>query len=114
MRYAFLTLVLVAVSPLYAASESTVPKQVLPFIEDDYARALAQTRHERRPLFVDAWAPWCHTCRSMRAFLFTDPALASQARRFVWLSIDTEKAENAAFFATPPISVSPTLLVIAP
>jgi tetratricopeptide (TPR) repeat protein len=50
----------------------------------------------------------------MRAFVFTDPALASQARRFVWLSIDTEKAENAPFLATHPISVWPTLMVIDP
>jgi hypothetical protein len=30
----------------------------LPFIEDDYARALAEARATKRPLFVEAWAPW--------------------------------------------------------
>ena len=30
----------------------------LRFIEDDYSRALAQAKATRRPLFVDAWAPW--------------------------------------------------------
>jgi hypothetical protein len=30
----------------------------LPFIEDDYPRALAEARASKRPLFVDAWAPW--------------------------------------------------------
>lgn len=30
----------------------------LPFIEDDYARALAQARARKLPLFVDVWAPW--------------------------------------------------------
>jgi hypothetical protein len=44
--------VLVAVSaPLLAASN-------LPFIEDDYARALAEARARRLPLFIEAWAPW--------------------------------------------------------
>ena len=30
----------------------------LPFIEDDYARALAEARSRRLPLFVESWAPW--------------------------------------------------------
>lgn len=30
----------------------------LPFIEDDYPRALAEARAKGVPLFVDTWAPW--------------------------------------------------------
>ena len=30
----------------------------LPFIDDDYARALAQAKKEHKPIFVEAWAPW--------------------------------------------------------
>jgi hypothetical protein len=30
----------------------------LPFIEDDYARALAEARSRQLPLFVESWAPW--------------------------------------------------------
>jgi hypothetical protein len=30
----------------------------LPFVDDDYARALGEARASRRPLFVEAWAPW--------------------------------------------------------
>jgi tetratricopeptide (TPR) repeat protein len=50
----------------------------------------------------------------MRAFVFTDKALGRQARRFVWLSINTEKRENAAVLAKYPIQASPTLFVIDP
>ena len=31
---------------------------VLPFIADDYARALAEARARHVPLFVESWAPW--------------------------------------------------------
>jgi hypothetical protein len=31
---------------------------VLPFVEDDYARALTDARTKRLPIFVEAWAPW--------------------------------------------------------
>ena len=30
----------------------------LPFIENDFATALAQARQAHRPLFVEVWAPW--------------------------------------------------------
>lgn len=33
-------------------------KDVLPFIENDYSKAIAQARTKDLPLFVDAWAPW--------------------------------------------------------
>ncbi len=33
-------------------------KKVLPFIQDDYAGALARARAAKLPLFIEAWAPW--------------------------------------------------------
>jgi len=30
----------------------------LPFVADDYARALADARARKVPLVVDVWAPW--------------------------------------------------------
>ncbi|MEZ4652957.1 MAG: thioredoxin family protein [Candidatus Eisenbacteria bacterium] len=50
----------------------------------------------------------------MRAFVFTDASLAEQAGRFVWLDIDTDKAENAAFREQFPVRALPTYLIIDP
>src|SRR5262249_40498136 len=80
----------------------------------DYPRALAEARAAQKPLFIDAWATWCHTCLSMKAYVFPDPKLDVYADKFVWLSIDTEKPENARFVATHPMSAWPTLWVIDP
>jgi hypothetical protein len=33
-------------------------KEVLPFIDDDYAKALSLSRAHHVPIFVEAWAPW--------------------------------------------------------
>ena len=82
------------------------------FIEDDYPRALSEARARGVPLFVDAWAPWCHTCLSLRAYVFPDPSLRRFASRFVWLSVDTEREKNAAFVEKLGIHVLPTLFVI--
>jgi hypothetical protein len=32
--------------------------KVLPFVADDYAKALAEARAQKLPLFIEAWAPW--------------------------------------------------------
>ena len=30
----------------------------LPFLADDYAKALGEARARQLPLFIEAWAPW--------------------------------------------------------
>ncbi len=50
----------------------------------------------------------------MRAFVFTDRALGRQAGRFVWLSINTEKRENAPVLAKFPVQAWPSYYVIDP
>jgi hypothetical protein len=34
------------------------PRTAVPFIEDDYGRALAEAKAKKLPLFIEAWAPW--------------------------------------------------------
>ena len=48
----------------------------------------------------------------MRATVFTDAALAKQAGRFVWLSIDAEDGKNAAFLDRYPWEAVPTFEVL--
>lgn len=45
-------------APEGASAAESHQKSVLPFIEDDYAAALAQAKEKGVPLFVDTWAPW--------------------------------------------------------
>jgi hypothetical protein len=40
------------------ASPGPAAKPALPFIEDDYPRALAEARAKKLPIFVETWAPW--------------------------------------------------------
>lgn len=100
-------------APIFAAAPPPAAP-VLPFIEDDYAGALSQARARSLPIFLEAWAPWCHTCRSMRAFVFTDRSLGKRAGQFVWLSIDTEKKGNAAVLTRYPVEAWPSFFVIDP
>lgn len=43
---------------LFLAAVAAHAKEVLPFIENDYATAMARAKTSKLPLFVEAWAPW--------------------------------------------------------
>lgn len=48
--------------PAHAAKSAAKPaaylEPVVPFLENDYTKALAEARARKVPLFVEAWAPW--------------------------------------------------------
>lgn len=41
-----------------AALAGPAPREVLPFIADDYPKALAEAKAAKKPIFFEAWAPW--------------------------------------------------------
>ena len=43
---------------LLSLAASANAKEVLPFIDDDYGRAVARATAKNVPIFVEAWAPW--------------------------------------------------------
>jgi tetratricopeptide (TPR) repeat protein len=86
----------------------------LAFIEDDLPAAVARARAEKKALFVDAWAPWCHTCLSMKSYVLVDPSLRPLAERVVFAAIDTDRPESAGFLERHKMSFWPTFFVIDP
>jgi hypothetical protein len=49
---------LLVISLLALSAASAAAKEVVPFIEDDFAKAVTRARAKSAPIFVDAWAPW--------------------------------------------------------
>ncbi|MDI1476053.1 thioredoxin family protein [Polyangium sp. y55x31] len=86
----------------------------LVFIEDDLEGAMARARAEKKALFIDAWAPWCHTCLSMKNYVLVDPALRPLADRVVFAAIDTDRPSSAAFLERYKMTFWPTFFVIDP
>jgi thioredoxin-like negative regulator of GroEL len=104
---------LTAQSPTDASSPAPTAQQVH-FMPDDFAGALARAKREGKVVFVDAWAPWCHTCLSMDNFVLNQPALRRFESRVVFAKVDTDREENGAFAAKYAMDVWPTLFVIDP
>jgi len=98
------------------AAEAAAPAEAPPlsFIEDDMSTATARARAEGKALFVDVWAPWCHTCLSMKNYVLGDPALRPLAARVVFASIDSDRPENAAFLEHHEVTAWPTFFMIDP
>ena len=95
-------------------SENKTPAVALPWIHDDYAKAQRQAAASGKPILIDMWAAWCHTCISMQHTVLTDSALADLVDRFVWLAVDTEAQVNAPLLAKLPVNVWPTFYVVSP
>lgn len=60
-RAGLLAVSVFATLPLLAGpspSSAAKHEQVLPFMHDNYAKALGDARARQLPLFIEAWAPW--------------------------------------------------------
>ncbi len=58
MRLTLVPAALAATFIAAAAPSVKAPREVLPFIADDYPKALAAAKAEKKPIFLEAWAPW--------------------------------------------------------
>jgi hypothetical protein len=47
-----------AAKPAGAGKASAQPAMVMPWIEDDYAKAISEAKARKVPIFVESWAPW--------------------------------------------------------
>jgi tetratricopeptide (TPR) repeat protein len=101
-------------APTSVDAQPAATSSKIAFIEDDYPRALKEAKAAGKPLFADTWAIWCHSCMSMKQYVLPAPEMQALANTFVWLSVDSEKAENADFLERFPSTSIPTLWVIDP
>ena len=115
MLSALLSLSVLAAPAAAAPHTSTAaPPSGIVFLEDDYRGALAKARAEKKPLFLDSWATWCHSCLSMRSFVFPDAGLRPAKDAVVWLSVETEAEKNREVVEKFPADGLPTFLIIDP
>jgi tetratricopeptide (TPR) repeat protein len=86
----------------------------LQFIEDDYPKAVATARAQHKPLFVDFWATWCHSCLSMQRYVLSDPGMKPLAQEVVWTAVETETEKNKPVVDKFPVDSWPTFLIVDP
>src|SRR5215831_21219948 len=113
MLSALLSLSVLA-APAMSHASAAIPPSGIVFLEDDYRGALAKARAEKKPLFLDSWATWCHSCLSMRAFVFPDAGLRPARDAVVWLAVETEMEKNREVVEKFPTDNWPSFRIIDP
>lgn len=95
-------------------ADKPTKRGALSFVEDDFDAAMAEAAGDQKLVFVDAWAPWCHTCLSMRDVVFTRPELTRFESSFVFAAVDTDRETSAGFLERYRLRVWPTFFVLDP
>jgi thiol-disulfide isomerase/thioredoxin len=103
-----------AATPKAGATQAASASAPIQFVEDELPGATARARAEGKVLFVDTWAPWCHSCLSMQAYVLNDPSLRPLAARVIFAAIDTDKPASAAFLERHAVKAWPTFFVLDP
>ena len=89
-------------------------KEGIEWVEDDYPAALARAKAEGKPIFVDVWATWCHSCLSMQRYVFADAGMRGAKDAAVFASIEQERPVNRDFVSRFRVEALPTFLLVDP
>jgi len=106
MRYYILLFVLIA-------SISTSMAGGIDFFHGTWEEALAESKTQDKPIFVDAYTTWCGPCKRMAKTVFTQESVGDfYNNNFICMKIDMEKPEGRKFQQSYPVTAYPTLYYI--
>jgi len=119
LRYGLLfTCIALAVSAFaFVHSKDTTVKVAddekgIRFIEQDWSKALAQAKAEKKLVFLDIYATWCGPCKMLKKNTFTDEAVGKFFNEnFVNVSVDGEAGVGPELAEKYSIRGYPSLIV---
>jgi len=97
-------------------SNSTENKKTetgIQFIEENWTKAVAEAKKQKKLIFIDAYTSWCGPCKMLKQNTFTDKAAGDFFNKnFVNIALDMEKGDGIAFAQKYQIAAYPTLLIM--
>lgn len=80
-----------------------------------FDEALTTARREGRPVMIDFYADWCVACKELDREVYVDPAVVSEASRFLNLKVDatTEDAAMETLYERYGVVGLPTVLFVS-
>lgn len=99
---------------LLVATTGTKDLSGIHWLKDDWNLARKRALRDNKLIAVDTEARWCHTCLSMKTYVFTRPELSKVSGAYVWLRLDYDNPKNAPFFERYSTNIIPTYYLIDP
>jgi len=101
----------IALLLLLGFSPATFSQSSLSFSESGLKAALDKAKTEHKPVLLWCYTTWCPHCKTMKANVFTSPAVADYFNKtFVCVSQDTEKGQGVELNKELKISSFPTFI----
>jgi thiol:disulfide interchange protein len=98
-----LTLALLPLLAMAAGEESS---------DQTIEKALAEARARHAVVFVDFWAPWCHSCFYMQKNVMSGAEWAATEKRAVIVELDGDEPEGNHWAKLWKIGGYPTYVVL--
>lgn len=85
------------------------------FVEENWAKAVAEAKKQKKMIFIDAYTSWCGPCRMLKQNTFTDKAAGEFFNKyFINIALDMEKGDGIAFAQKYQVTAYPTLFIMDP
>jgi thioredoxin 1 len=82
------------------------------FIEENWSRALAEAKKQKKLIFLDAYASWCGPCKLLKRKTFADKDAGEFFNKnFINVSVDMEKGEGPYLTEKFEVYAVPTLII---
>jgi thioredoxin 1 len=83
------------------------------FIEENWSKAVAEAKKQKKLIFIDAYTSWCGPCRMLKQKTFTDKAAGEYFNKhFINITLDMEKGDGITFAQKYQVAAYPTLFIM--
>lgn len=83
---------------------------------EPFEAALAQAKHDCKPVLIDFFADWCAACKELDQHTYVDRGVAAESQRFVRIKVDGTEEHDVleALYARFGIQGLPTVAFVDP